>query len=79
MSVEGAAPVMSEASMPTDLTIADAALQVLVAQCPVPVQKAGVESHLLCRRRVLVNRLCDQAKEIHKEMSRLSNILARKK
>lgn len=71
--------VMSDASTPAALTVVGAALQVLVAQCPVPVQKAGVESHLLCRRCVLVYELCDQDKEIHKEMGRLSNMLTRKK
>lgn len=45
--------------------------------CTVPVQKAGAESHLLCRRCVLVKELWDQVKEIHKEISRLHSILTR--
>ncbi|XP_068037213.1 limbic system-associated membrane protein isoform X2 [Anomalospiza imberbis] len=58
---------MSEASTQTDLTIVGVALQALVVQCPVPVQKAGAECHLLFRRCILVKELCDQDKEIHKE------------
>lgn len=78
VSVETAALVMSGASTQTDLTTVGVALQALVLQCP--SRKLGLRvSHLLCRRWVLVKELCDQVKEIHKEISRLHSILTRKK
>lgn len=59
----------------TDLLTVDVALQASdCKECLVPVQEAGVESFLLCRKCVPVKDLCHQVKELHKEVSKLSSI-----
>lgn len=74
VAVEVAMSTVLEASTQTDLLRADIALQVTgCRKCVVVLCEAGVDSHLFCRRCVVVE-LCCQVGELKDEVSMLCSI-----